>query len=915
MHILPCQDSSKILSCSSSSPSWCQHHHIHQHTNRKFEQKTTIFWEFEEESKTWVQVKSPYDLVSCVNNNCTKVGVIEPDDDDRSRIVLGQDQDSILTEGQRKKKVKSEERKIGGLGSRNRISVTKMSDDSIWVTGVSGSIYERFWNGIQWVIAPHELPLQAGYAISVFLVKHTVLALSEAGILYQMLLSENSQPYWVEFPPILDSSTAIRIKSGVISFDRESIYFCTMNGLLLELSEISTPRWLNHGKPPGANVAAIVEAAATRPQVIFTISSTGDLYEFDPSSKPLWKKHIWSQESTHDTALTPLSGCTTHRITGTRSDSLFLLTKGGNLVERRLHQRKWKWVVHGSPKDQQFTSMTLVTVDETHTSSSSLFLATASGSVVEFNISKQEGKKTWVNHAHPPQAKLAKGVAGLQLQAGRLIFPLDDGRLGELHQSRTGGDEVGPNPPVNRRRVSAKYTWSIIDAPESEGWNAEYCTEDRGPLNCISGVKEEINGDENEITRSGSRRRSGNHKAVENYYLVSPGGRSREEPSDFDRETSLGVNFRLRVVNEGRSFVFVTDGGVIYEYLSVETAWFWIKHEHPVNMKGAVGNYNGSLFLINENKDLMIGERSGNEMTWVNGSAMKKGKQVIGGPPWDVAPSKSPRVTPEDSLFFVSKTGGLVQLTVALKKLKWKDCRNPANTKIASIVDQEVFRENIVFVVGIDGHLYQYNKVTGLWHRHHQSRHMVLSRQPGTAMRGSRQSLSGSLFMISEDGRLIEYYWNPMDGWGWVEHGSPCPGVTLVGSTGPCVGGNQVFLVGSDGNAYLRYWDRTIWKWGDCGFPSAGNIVGENREEEEVCVDQEIRVKTRKEYQTESESCDPKVAPTRPIPFTEESVIFELKDGRLAEMRRTYDRQWVWWRTIGTPTTRCNVVYWTAAAS
>lgn len=32
-------------------------------------------------------------------------------------------------------------------------------------------------------------------------------------------------------------------------------------------------RWFNHGKPPGADVAAIVDAATIRPQVIFTIRS------------------------------------------------------------------------------------------------------------------------------------------------------------------------------------------------------------------------------------------------------------------------------------------------------------------------------------------------------------------------------------------------------------------------------------------------------------------------------------------------------------------------------------------------------------------------------------------------------------------------------------------------------------------
>ncbi|GKA65413.1 hypothetical protein Tco_0765120, partial [Tanacetum coccineum] len=206
----------------------------------------------------------------------------------------------------------------------------------------------------------------------------------------QMQLSENSQPIWVEFPPILDSSMATQIKSGIISHDRESIYFCTKNGLLLEFSEADPPRWVNHGKPPGADVAGIADAASIRPQVIFTISSTGDLYEFDQSSKPLWKKHIWSKESTEDTALAPLTSCAVHQRTQPHSASLFLLTKGGDLIERRLRHRKWKWVSHGSPQDHQLTSMTLMKMDETYTNPFSLFLTTASGSILEYNISKQQ---------------------------------------------------------------------------------------------------------------------------------------------------------------------------------------------------------------------------------------------------------------------------------------------------------------------------------------------------------------------------------------------------------------------------------------------------------------------------------------------------------------------------------------------
>lgn len=37
-----------------------------------------------------------------------------------------------------------------------------------------------------WVIAPHELPASAGYATATFIVNTTILALSEAGILYQV---------------------------------------------------------------------------------------------------------------------------------------------------------------------------------------------------------------------------------------------------------------------------------------------------------------------------------------------------------------------------------------------------------------------------------------------------------------------------------------------------------------------------------------------------------------------------------------------------------------------------------------------------------------------------------------------------------------------------------------------------------
>lgn len=122
-------------------------------------------------------------------------------------------------------------------------------------------------------------------------------------------------------------------------------------------------------------------------------------------------------------------------------------------------------------------------------------------------------QENWVSHMHPPQAKVARGISGQQFQVGRIIFPLDDGRLAELHVQGLGGETVGPTYPNNvRRKASLQYVWSILDAPESEGWNAQYCTEERGPSNCMMGIKDEPN--DAEITRSRGRKGS---KAQQNY--------------------------------------------------------------------------------------------------------------------------------------------------------------------------------------------------------------------------------------------------------------------------------------------------------------------------------------------------------------------------------------------------------------
>ncbi|KAJ7964065.1 Large neutral amino acids transporter small subunit like [Quillaja saponaria] len=919
----------------------CYPYQFVRQSNRQFEQKTDRFWEFREQADNWVEVHLPYDLVSCVNSDCRKVDtIIQTANNAQARVDQQYEVPEQQTSLRKDANVELEGTSDVILPNRKRISLTKMSDTSIWVTGESGSIYERFWNGLQWVLAPHDLPTSEGHGISVFIINQTILALSEAGSLYQvrMQLSENSQPVWVQFTVALTQNTereteqipVIFIKSGVVSHDRLRAYFCTKNGTLLELSEVVPPRWVNCGHPAGANVAAIADASSNR--VVYTISSAGDLYEYDRNSKPSWKKHIWREETTQTAPLIPSMACALHGLSADHSISLFLLTKAGTLVERRLQQRKWKWVVHGSPKDYYLTSITPVQQDESRENLISLFFTTSTGSILEYEIPKLSGTvqenqypEGWESHLHPLHAKVARGIRGLQLQIGRILFPLDDGRLAELHLPGLGGENSGPVLPLNfRRKASSKYVWSILDAPESEGWNAEYCKEARGPTNCITGIKDES--DDSGVTRSVTRRRKGTQTQFD--YLppgTSGSGQIRSSEEYHLPDNWININFRLRLMHEGKSFFLITDGGLTFEFVYTQNMWLWLRHESSTAMKGILGNYNGSLFLVDLYGSLLIRERSANELAWMNCTGMKKGRHVIGGPPWDGLPGIHRKVRIEDALFFVSKNGRLLQFTVSMRKFKWKDCRSPSSTKIACIVDQELFRENLVFVLGRNGRLYQYNKMTNLWHEHQQSQHLILSHFPGTAMRQSSISLSGSLFMLSEEGGLVEYHWNTWDGWNWIEHGTPYIGVTLVGSPGPCIKDNQLFLIGSDGKVYLRYMDKKAWKWKNCGFPSMGNRLVKNNKQvgievggEEVCVDEDFASGLENDPDNQNDlnkKCDPKVAYTRPIPFSEDSVVFELRDGRLAEMQWIQGTEWVWSRIIGTPTSLCSANYWTAMAS
>ncbi|KAL5714250.1 hypothetical protein ACHQM5_016237 [Ranunculus cassubicifolius] len=186
--------------------------------------------------------------------------------------------------------------------------------------------------------------------------------------------------------------------------------------------------------------------------------------------------------------------------------------------------------------------------------------------------------------------------------------------------------------------------------------------------------------DGNDLSNTRTNRRKGGQ--IHESYL-SPSsfhGNSPDKPRDQNTFLKNGINsnFRMRVMQEGRSYFFISDNGSTFEYLYDENLWLWLRHEHSSMMKGLLGNYDGSLFAVDTDGNLLIRERTEYELTWINGTALRKGKEIVGGPSWDRVPGKTRKVTADDALFFVTKTGRLAQFTVALRKFKWKDCKRPA---------------------------------------------------------------------------------------------------------------------------------------------------------------------------------------------------------------------------------------------
>ncbi|KAK3280308.1 hypothetical protein CYMTET_11847, partial [Cymbomonas tetramitiformis] len=401
-------------------------------------------------------------------------------------------------------------------------AVMRFSDVSLWIIGPSGSVFERFWNGMHWVYIPHTMPNEADSAVSLHYLNHTIIVVSKQGNLYHRLMNDRDRKLlWRDCGP----QTPIKLRgAGAASVPRQSFFITTLSGHLWELQSLRPLKWMNHQHPAGVTLAEVVDTGSVQPNLVFAVGTDGELYEYEPptessQAKKLRWKHHGRGGGTSASIDSPIAANAASAVRVGKSDgtslagcSLFLrMENGRGLYERRFDKGRWRWHVHQAPKGILLTGPTqaVSAPDVHHGASVSISGITTSGSTpppivvlafttshrmitLAYRVDRNGGEWIWQDPV---------SVAGMDVRPvspmfvgrpSRQVFMLNDGRLADRSlRSSSGSDEKTSG---KRRRSTADAStgsyegWIVYEVPESEGGNAEYCTVAEGPGNCLEGT-------------------------------------------------------------------------------------------------------------------------------------------------------------------------------------------------------------------------------------------------------------------------------------------------------------------------------------------------------------------------------------------------------------------------------------------
>jgi hypothetical protein len=402
---------------------------------------------------------------------------------------------------------------------------------SVFSLSPSGTVFERFFNGIKWVYVRHENPGSRRLISVTTVASHgTIFVADERGQLFQRISPGLDRPLaWKRV--LIGHSVAAGGVTGKEIGKGVCVFFVNQKNDIIAYS-VHRRNWTNYI----GNGDEMIDCESNAGE-LFTISSTdsstdtsdekiGDVWGSDGDSGVEEETDGYDNEEVEETASPKVIIDAFNLLEG----SLFVIDVHGQLLEHAKSERLW--INHGTPeRDVPLSYARGVVLRDSHPNRvGSIFLRRSDGTLTERWWDATVGGWRWMHHGSPNDTYVASAPGALH-EARELYVVCGDGNLWSRAylESASGGEwkwvlRGAPSSPLSlvapikvgggevmvvtldgklatikadSRIDFREVGWQMFESPEAFSKGSPplhmYCSDDPlSPYNCIQGNDESV---------------------------------------------------------------------------------------------------------------------------------------------------------------------------------------------------------------------------------------------------------------------------------------------------------------------------------------------------------------------------------------------------------------------------------------
>jgi FAD binding domain/D-arabinono-1,4-lactone oxidase len=283
-----------------------------------------------------------------------------------------------------------------------------MSNQKLFIVRTTApflDVYERFWNGNEWVWESHGRPqnLPVRSAPGAAMADDKFFVIVDDGSLWERHWRSDLRR-WVWNGHGRPENKRLRFDPGAAMLG-EKLFVVTEHGELWERqwrADLERWAWENHGRP-GNEVIAFSPGAAMMNEKLFVVTAAGNLWERH------WRADLkrWAWEEHGKPPGTTAASAPGAAMLNRR---LFVTGANGRLFERSWTNTAWVWVDHGTPPGTTVRPRAAVALNDT-----SLFVSTTDGRL--FQRSLNGSTWAWVDHRSPAGTTVSTAPGAAMLSA------------------------------------------------------------------------------------------------------------------------------------------------------------------------------------------------------------------------------------------------------------------------------------------------------------------------------------------------------------------------------------------------------------------------------------------------------------------------------------------------------------------